>query len=92
MKNETEALRVRPLVPPPDKKKITFRLPVPTLDAFESYLAAYAEIYGADPDPDFIADQIFTAFFESDRTFKRKMSEKNQAVLGQNARLGESHV
>lgn len=102
MKNETNTLKVHPFVPPPDKKRISFRLPVPTLDAFDSYLAAYAEIYGVKPDPDFIADQIFTSFFESDRAFAaylRKGPEPKESgakkgrktLLGvENATLGET--
>jgi hypothetical protein len=69
MKSDIKALRVKPLLPPPDKQKIIFKLPTPTVAAFHSYLAAYAEIYGVDADPDFVADQIFIAFFESDKAF-----------------------
>ena len=69
MKKEVLSLRIRPLLPPPEKRKISFRLPLPTVDTFQSYLAAYAETYGVDPDPDFVADQIFTTFFDSDRAF-----------------------
>lgn len=68
-KKELPTLKIRPLLPPPEKQKITFRLPVPTLETFQAYLTLYTEIYGIDADPDFIADQIFTSFFESDKTF-----------------------
>jgi hypothetical protein len=69
MKKEQIELKIKPLPIPPDKKKISFRLPEPTLSEFEAYLAAYQDIYGVEPDRDFVADQIFTAFFESDRAF-----------------------
>lgn len=62
-------LRVKPLPPPPERQKISFRLPVPVLTTFQTYLAAYKEIYGEDPSPDFVAEQIFSSFFESDRAF-----------------------
>jgi len=91
MKKEQNELRIKPFIPPPEKKKISFRLPEPTLAAFEAYLAAYQEIYGVEPDPDFVADQIFTAFFESDRAFAA-YRKSQEAVLGENARLGSSHI
>lgn len=69
MKKELPTLKIRPLLPPPEKQKITFKLPVPTLESFQAYQALYKETYGIDPDPDFIADQIFMSFFESDKTF-----------------------
>lgn len=69
MKKERKELRVKPLAPPPEKERITFRLPVPTLAMFRSYLAAYAEIYGEEANPDFVANEILNAFFESDRAF-----------------------
>ena len=69
METEPKPLRIKPLIPPPEKEKISFRLPVPTLQTFRTYLKAYAETYGVAADPDFVAEQIFTAFFESDRAF-----------------------
>jgi len=95
-------LRIRPLPPPPEKQRITFKLPVPTLSTFNTYLAAYEEIYGVKPDQDFVAEQIFNAFFESDRAFAaylKKGSEPEESVakkgrktaLGvENATLGET--
>ena len=95
-------LRIRPLPPPPEKQRITFRLPVPTLTTFNTYLAAYEEIYGVKPDPDFVAEQIFTAFFESDRAFAmylkkgvepeepKAKSGKKTALGGENSSLGET--
>jgi hypothetical protein len=62
-------LRVKPQPQPPEKQKISFRLPVPVLTTFQSYLAAYKDIYGEEPSPDFVAEQIFSSFFESDRAF-----------------------
>lgn len=62
-------LRVKPQPQPTEKQKISFRLPVPLLTTFQSYLAAYKEIYGEDPSPDFVVEQIFSSFFESDRAF-----------------------
>lgn len=62
-------LRIKPLPPPPERQKITFKLPVPVLTTFQTYLAAYKDIYGEDPSPDFVAEQIFSSFFESDRAF-----------------------
>lgn len=92
MKSETiEQLRIKPYIPPPNKRKISFRLPEPTLAAFEAYLTAYREIYGEEPNPDFVADQIFTAFFESDRTFLA-YRKSQEAVVGVNAKLGSSHI
>ena len=69
MKKEAPSLKIRPLLPPPEKQKITFKLPVPTVEGFQAYQALYEEIYGVEANPDFIADQIFTSFFESDKTF-----------------------
>lgn len=102
-KNPVEAteLRIRPLPTPPEKQKVNFKLPVPTLSRFESYLAAYADIYGVEPDRDFIVDRIFTTFFESDHAFiaylkkeaqpaEMKNKEKKTALGGENAILGES--
>jgi hypothetical protein len=96
---ETE-LRIKPLPTPPEKKKMVFKLPLPTLSKFDAYLAAYAEIYGVEPDRDFIVDRIFATFFESDHAFiaylKReaqppeKKKEKKTALGGENAILGES--
>ena len=69
MKKDNPSLLVKPLLPPPEKLKISFRLPAPTISNFHSYLAAYFETYGVDADPDFVADQIFSTFFASDRVF-----------------------
>ena len=77
MKKEQIELKIKPLPIPPDKKKVSFRLPEPTLSEFEAYLAAYQEIYGVEPDRDFVADQIFTAFFESDRAFAAYQARGN---------------
>ncbi|UPU37877.1 hypothetical protein M1B72_09255 [Geomonas paludis] len=97
---ETTELRIRPLPTPPEKQKIAFKLPRPTLSKFDAYLAAYADIYGVEPDRDFIVDRIFTSFFESDHAFvaylKRetphpdKKKDKKSVLGGENAVLGES--
>lgn len=62
-------LRVKPLPPPPERRKISFRLPAPVLATFDAYLSVYREMYGEEPNPDFVAEQIFSNFFESDRAF-----------------------
>jgi hypothetical protein len=98
-------LKIRPLHPPPEKQRMSFRLPASTVAAFQSYLAAYADIYGMDADPDFVADRIFNAFFESDKAFAAYLEkgatdhadsrrfDKSHAVLGgEGAPLGKSHI
>ena len=101
METETR-LRIRPLPPPPEKQKISFKLPVPTLTTFSTYLVAYEEIYGVKPDPDFVAEQIFNSFFESDRAFAAYLKKgpepeeaetqkrRKTALGGENATLGET--
>ena len=102
METETKQLRVKPFLPPPEKQKISFRLPAPTVSTFNSYLEAYAEIYGVSADPDFVAEQIFTTFFESDRAFAAYLKKgaepeeaetqkrKKTALGGEGATLGET--
>ncbi|MBJ6749932.1 hypothetical protein [Geomonas anaerohicana] len=97
---ETTELRIRPLPTPPEKQKMSFKLPLPTLSKFEAYLAAYSDFYGVEPDRDFIVDRIFTSFFESDHAFNaylkrevqppEKKKDKKTALGGENAVLGES--
>lgn len=84
MENEPEVLRVKPLQVPPQKRKIFFSLPVPTLQCFQCYLEAYAQIYGKEADPSFVANQIFTMFFESDKAFNtfRKKNRLNIPAAG----------
>ncbi|GFO63604.1 DUF2274 domain-containing protein [Geomonas paludis] len=72
-------LRIKPLPAPPEKQKITFRLPVPVLETFNTYLAVYKEIYGQDPSPDFVAEQIFSSFFELDRAFAAYVKQGSEA-------------
>ena len=60
---------IRPVLPPPEIRKMTFKLPVPTINDFETYLIAFFEIYGVEADRDLVDSQIFSAFFESDRGF-----------------------
>jgi len=62
-------LKIRPAVVPPEKAKISFRLPRPTIETLESYLIAFQETYGVEPDRDFVVDQILIGFFASDREF-----------------------
>lgn len=92
MKNDTDQLRVKPPPLPPDKQKMTFRVPVPTVDTFNLYLAAYAELYGADPDPDFVVNQILTAFFESDKAFAAYRRRTHAQLGEETAELGNSHI
>lgn len=89
MTKEPAGLRIKPLHPPPELQKISFRLPAPTVTELESYLAAYTAIYGVEPDRNFIADQTFTSFFESDKAFA---AYRKKAVLGVNAALGETEL
>jgi len=62
-------LKIRPAEVPPEKAKISFRLPRPTIDTLESYLSAFQKTYGVEPDRDFVVDQILTGFFASDKEF-----------------------
>lgn len=89
MTKEPAELRIKPLPPPPELQKISFRLPAPTVTELDTYLAAYAAIYGVEPDRNFVADQIFTCFFESDKAFA---AYRKKAVLGINAVLGETEL
>lgn len=95
-------LRVKPLPPPLERQKISFRLPVPILTTFQTYLAVYKEIYGEEANPDFVVEQIFSSFFESDRAFaayvkkgsepkeaKPKKEKKRAVLAGENTTQGE---
>jgi hypothetical protein len=55
-------LKIRPDEVPPEKAKISFRLPRPTIETLE-------KTYGVEPDRDFVVDKILTGFFASDREF-----------------------
>ena len=63
-------LKIKPAPIPPEKRKITFKLPEPTISDFETYLTAYAETYGVEADPSFVANEIFVSFFDSDKGFR----------------------
>uniref|UniRef100_C6DZ82 DUF2274 domain-containing protein n=1 Tax=Geobacter sp. (strain M21) TaxID=443144 RepID=C6DZ82_GEOSM len=95
MKDETTtagALRIKPIPPPPEKQKISFRLTVPTIENLNTYLAAYVEAYGVEANLDFVAEQIFTSFFESDRAFVAYRRKKACATLGVDAQLGTTQL
>jgi hypothetical protein len=62
-------LKIRPAEVPPQKAKISFKLPQPTIETLESYLSVFQKTYGVEPDRDFVVNQILTAFFASDREF-----------------------
>ncbi len=82
-------LKIQPAPVPPEKQKISFQLPKPTLAIFGEYLAAYAEIYGSKADPDFIANEIFVNFFNSDKEFllfSRNSSAKSSGGKSQEAK------
>lgn len=84
-------LKVKPPPPPTGKQKMNFHLPGPTAGKFNLYLAAYQELYGTEPDPNFILDQILTSFFESDKAFLA-YQKKTHAQLGGAVPLGEAHL
>lgn len=65
----TKMLKVRPEDIPPKKAVISFKLPEPTIALLRAYLRAYAATYGIEPDRDFITNEIFTSFFNSDKEF-----------------------
>lgn len=92
MKNDSEKLRVRPPASPPGKQKLSFKIPLPTVEAFNLYLAAYAELYGEDADPDFVVNQIFTTFFESDKAFVAYQRRTHAELGGESAELGKAHI
>jgi hypothetical protein len=62
-------LKIKPAEVPPEKAKISFKLPQPTIDTLEAYLAAFKAVYGVEPDRDFVIDQILVGFFASDKEF-----------------------
>jgi hypothetical protein len=62
-------LKIKPAEVPPEKAKISFKLPQPTIETLAAYLAAFKKIYGVEPDRDFVVDQILTSFFASDKEF-----------------------
>jgi hypothetical protein len=72
-------LKIRPAEVPPQKAKISFKLPQPTIDTLESYLSVFQKTYGVEPDRDFVVNQILTAFFASDREFTVSMKNGNEA-------------
>lgn len=75
-------LKVRPAEIPPKKSAISFKLPDPTIALFRTYLRAYSATYGMEPDKDFITNQIFMNFFESDKEFMLFVKENNITVDG----------
>ena len=46
------------------------------------YLRAYGALYGIDPDKDFITNEIFTSFFNSDKEFMAYMKENPVELAG----------
>ena len=73
-------LAIKPAPAVPELQKMNFRLPAPTVAAFEIYLRAYAETYGTNPDPDFVVNQIFLAFFASEKEFTAYLRENRPLV------------
>jgi hypothetical protein len=71
----TKILKVRPAEIPPTKSAISFRLPDTTIARFKMYLRAYGALYGMDPDKDFITNEIFMDFFNSDKQFLAYLKE-----------------
>ena len=89
MTKEPAELRIKPLPPPPELRKVSFRLPSPTFSKLDTYLDAYTAIYGVEPDRNCIANEILTTFFDSDKLLA---AYRRKAVLGVNAVLGETEL
>jgi hypothetical protein len=73
-------LKVRAEEIPPKKSAISFKLPDPTIALLRTYLRAYAATYGIEPDKDFITNEIFLNFFNSDKEFMIFVKENNLAL------------
>lgn len=70
-------LKVRAEEIPPKKSAISFKLPDPTIALLRTYLRAYAATYGIEPDRDFVTNEIFLSFFNSDKEFMLFVKENN---------------
>jgi len=77
-----KTLKVRPADIPPHKSAISFKLPDATIAQLRMYLRAYGALYGIDPDKDFITNEIFTSFFNSDKEFMAYMKENPVELAG----------
>jgi hypothetical protein len=80
-------LKVRPAEIPPKKSVISFKLPDPTIALLRTYLRAYAAMYGIEPDKDFITNEIFLNFFNSDKEFMIFVKQNNIEVDGAAGKL-----
>jgi hypothetical protein len=86
-----KGLKVKPEEIPPKKSAISFRLPQPTIALFRAYLRAYAAMYGIEPDKDFITNEIFMSFFNSDKEFMLFVKE-NSIVIDESCTVATQAV
>ena len=51
--------------------KVTFKLPESTVELLNKYREACKAEYGTEPNLDYIANEIFMSFFNSDKKFQQ---------------------
>lgn len=73
-------LKIKAAVKPPEMQRVTFNLPVSTVQMLKAYGKAYKKEYGEEPDEDYLVNEVIRDYLDSDRDFK-KFLEENPDIL-----------